>query len=62
MTLLITRHYTATLGDARTAAVRVTGRQFVLDASEIGRSSYSGIELGIHVCEVRVATNGHEAH
>jgi len=28
-------------GDALTAALGVTGRQFVLDASEIGRSSYS---------------------
>ena len=47
----ITRLYTATVGDALTAAFRVTGRQFVLDVSEIGRSSYSGIEPGIHVYE-----------
>lgn len=62
MTLLIRRHYTATVGDALIAALRVTGRQFVLDASEIGRSSYSGIEPGIHVYEVTVTTDGHKAH
>ena len=37
---LITLHRTPTVGEALTVALRVTGRQFVLDASEIGRSSY----------------------
>jgi hypothetical protein len=50
----ITQHYTATVGDALTAVLRVTGRQFVLDGSETGRSSYSGIELGILVYDLRV--------
>jgi len=48
-----TRYYFA-CGEALTAALRVTGRQFELDASEIGRSSYSEIQPRIHVCEIRV--------